>query len=236
MTSTVVENGDANEAAAFARARARTYALLAAVFDGEMDVLASAMEEDVFARLAEQFPVEIDVEPLSAADFERETLAVGYDNLFVVPGSYYVPPFASAYDGSPSESFESDSRYHDVGTAGELLGDPAARIAHQYARAGFVPDRGDGIPDHLAAQFEFVSALATREAERYTDPLDADVTAADLRGLQQSVIENLGWLDAFDEAVTANDRVERVFAALARFARTFVAWDARQYDEPAVVE
>ena len=219
--------------AAFARARSRVYGLLAAAFDGDVDALADAMAEDAFGRLAGHLPVDLEVDALARDDVDAEALSVGYDNLFVVPGPHYVPPFASAHAAEPSaEQFESDSPYHQEGTAGELLGDPAAEIARVYDRVGFRPERGDGIPDHVAAEFEFLSALAAREARltEQTDPAPPDVAAADLRELQAETLSRLGWLDAFDETLQERDRAEGVFAALSRFARSFAAWDARELD------
>ncbi|AQL42410.1 dehydrogenase [Halorientalis sp. IM1011] len=209
-----------------ARARASVYGLLAAAFDGEAETLATALEDGTFARLGAELPAEIPTDALTRADLDAEALRVGYDNLFVVPGPHYVPPFASAHADDPSESFESDSPYHDEGAAGELLGDPAATMARLYAQVGFEPDRGDGIPDHVAAELEFMSALCSREAtlrERDGDGSEIET----LRDLQRTVVTELGWLDAFDDAVAEEDTVEGTFAALTRLARTFVAWDAR---------
>ena len=207
-------------------ARARVYDLLSAVFDGDVTVLANAMEDDAFGRIAATLPVELDTDPLSTDDADRERLKYGYDNLFAVPGPHYVPPMASAHRTDPSADFESDSPYHEEGQAGELLGDPAATMAGLYARVGFEPTRGDGMPDHLAAELEFMHALCEREAKlRQEDGDPAGIEA--LRDLQREVLETLGWLDAFDAAVADRDAVEGTFAALTRLARTFVAWDAR---------
>jgi TorA maturation chaperone TorD len=215
--------------AAYARARSRVYGLLAAAFDGAVDVVAEAMAEDAFGRLADILPADLDVSSLARRDLDEEALSVGYDNLFVVPGPHYVPPFASAHATDPSaEQFESDSPYHDEGRAGELLGEPAADVARLYERVGFRPERGDGIPDHLAAEFEFLSALAEREARLREGRLESEtVGPEDLRALQSRTLARLGWLDDFDEAVQESDAAEGVFAALSRFARTFAAWDAR---------
>lgn len=229
---------------AYARARSRVYGLLAAAFDGDVDVVAEAMTEDAFGRLAAFLPVEVDVSSLARDDVDKEALSVGYDNLFAVPGPHYVPPFASAHAAAPSaERFESDSPYHDEGSAGELLGAPAADVARLYDRVGFRPERGDGIPDHLAAEFEFLSALAATEArlyERASSVWAAELGAAgdpevvpdpvDLREVQARALSRLGWLDAFDDAVQERDAAEGVYAALSRFARTFAAWDARELD------
>jgi TorA maturation chaperone TorD len=217
-----------------ADARARVYGLLAATFDGEATTVARALEEKAYVSLAKAFPVSVDTDALcgfGAGDaVDVDALAIGYDNLFVVPGDHYVPPFASAHAVDPSETFESDSRHHTAGEAGELLGDPAAEMARLYAAAGFEPERGDGIPDHLAAQFEFMRALCEREAALLDGEPDDDTDTEGLdrvRELQAHTLAQLGWLDQFETTVSTRDTVEGVFAALARLARTFAAWDAR---------
>ena len=217
-----------------ADARARVYGLLAATFDGEATTVARALEEKAYVSLAKAFPVSVDTDALcgfGAGDaVDVDALAIGYDNLFVVPGDHYVPPFASAHAVDPSETFESDSRHHTAGEAGELLGDPAAEMARLYAAAGFEPERGDGIPDHLAAQFEFMRALCEREAVLLDGEPDDDTDTEGLdrvRELQAHTLAQLGWLDQFETTVSTRDTVEGVFAGLARLARTFAAWDAR---------
>ena len=217
-----------------ADARARVYGLLAATFDGATTTIARALEERAYVSLAEAFPVSVDTDALCGfgADdaVDADALAIGYDNLFVVPGDHYVPPFASAHAVDPSETFKSDSRHHTAGEAGELLGDPAAEMATLYAAAGFEPERGDGIPDHLAAQFEFMRALCEREAAllEHESGDDTDTEGLDrVRELQAHTLAQLGWLDQFETTVSTRDTVEGVFAGLARLARTFAAWDAR---------
>jgi TorA maturation chaperone TorD len=201
------------------------YGFVAAAFDGETSTLADAFAAGALADVADALPVDVDTDPLTRTDLDADALAVGYDNLFVVPGPHYVPPFASAHADDPSESFESDSPYHDAGDAGELFGDPAAAAARLYAAAGFEPTRGDGIPDHLAALSEFMRALCEREAALLA--ADAGEELAAVRDAQRETLGLLGWLDAFDDAVAREDRAEGVFASLTRLARSFAAWDAR---------
>jgi TorA maturation chaperone TorD len=222
--------GSPNEpgAAAMASARARVYGLLAAVFDGDTARLVSALEQGAFVNLAEVLPISIDTAALASDAPDERALKLGYDNLFVVPGAHYVPPFASAHATEPSEEFESDSPYHTAGEAGELLGDPAADAVQLYDAAGFEPARGDDIPDHLAAYFEFMRALCEREATLLAGEAPDAAGLETVWRLQAATLSQLGWLDRFEEAVAAEDSVEGVFATLARIARTFTAWDARE--------
>jgi len=226
-TAAAAAGGAAGDDADAARARAAVYGLLAAAFDGDHDTLAGALGDGTLADLAVRFPGDADGGALDRPDLDAEGLRVGYDNLFVVPGPHYIPPFASAWADDPSESFESDSPYHDAGAAGELLGDPAAVAARSHAAVGFEPERGDAIPDHLAAELEFMRALCEREAALLADASDATDDLVAVRERQRETVGRLGWLDDFHEAVEAEDAVEGVFAALARLARTFVAWDAQ---------
>ncbi|WP_254769123.1 TorD/DmsD family molecular chaperone [Salinilacihabitans rarus] len=206
-----------------ARARSDLYGLLAAAFDGDIDVLAAALRDGSLVDVAAALPVDLDASALDCEDVDEEALSIAYDNRFVVPGSRYVPPFASAHRGAPSASFESDSRFRDGNEAGELLGDPAARMSALYERAGFRPEHGD-FPDHVAAQFEFLAATAAEEARRAAR--GDEEGAATLRDLQRETLSQLGWLDAFHEAVEDVDD-EGVFAALVALARTAAAWHAR---------
>ena len=213
---------DADDDAAFARARADVYALFAAVFDGEASVFREAYADGVFVRLAETLPGRVNTDSLDHLD-DDEAFAFAYDNLFVVPGERYVPPFASAHAAEPAEVFDSPSAYHDAGTAGEFLGRPAALVSALYERTGFEPTRGDGIPDHVATVFEFEASRCRHEAESR----DADSDPSDVMDLERSVVESLSWIDAFDDAVRERDAAVGAFASLSRLARTFVAWDAR---------
>lgn len=213
----------------FARARSELYDLLSRVFDGDLEILVAAIEADAFVDMATVLPAEFDTDALSREDVAVDDLEVGYDNLFAVPGPYYVPPFASGHAADPSHDFESDSQYHAEGEAGELLGSPAESIAKLYTRTGFSPDRGEGIPDHVAAEFEFMSALAAHESSAIATGHD-DVDAADSAALQRRVLDHLEWIHSFAEGVGRVDTADGLFAALTAFVSAFVAWDRRRLD------
>jgi TorA maturation chaperone TorD len=215
----------------FARARADLYDLLSRIFDGDVTVLMEAVETGAFTEFAGVLPADVDTGVLSRDDLDSEALEIGYDNLFEVPGPYYVPPFASGHATDPSESFDSDSQYHEVGTAGELLGDPAESVAELFERTNFTPERGEGIPDHLAAEFEFMAVLAAQQAEVGTDDRDG---VKDLRAVQAQLFDHLEWIHTFADAVAEKDSAEGLFAAISSFASGFVAWDRKQLDASTV--
>lgn len=216
--------------AEFDRARSHVYDLLAAAFDGDVDVLSRALSDGAFHDLARVLPQEVSADGLERRDLDPEALELGYDNLFVVPGDHYVPPFASAHLDSPEAAFESDSPYHEEGTAGELYGDPARRIAEYYDRIGFRPATGEGIPDHVAAELEFMAVISRTKAELHgTDEADRDISIDAIADLEADCLDELAWLDRFADAVGRRDSREGIFAALADFAAGFVAWDAAEH-------
>lgn len=216
--------------AEFDRARSQVYDLLAAAFDGDVTVLERALEDDAFRELARVLPGDVTADQLEARDIDAEGLELGYDNLFVVPGDHFVPPFASAHLDSPETDFESDSMFHEEGEAGELYGDPARRIAELYDRLDFRPDVGEGIPDHVAAELGFMAVLARSRAAVRADELDVDVTEEEIVEIERAALRELAWVDRFAAALERKDSGDGVFAALADFAASFVAWDAAEHD------
>ncbi|MFB6131884.1 MAG: molecular chaperone [Halanaeroarchaeum sp.] len=215
-------------ATSFAAARAELYDLLSRIFDGDVELLGEALESGALVDMATVLPADFDTGDLSRENVDVESLEVGYDNLFAVPGPYYVPPFASAHVTDPSHEFESDSSYHEEGSAGELLGDPAQSISGLYTRTGFTPDRGEGIPDHVAAELEFVAALAGHESAAIESEDETEST--DLVAVQHRTADHLEWIHEFADDVGRVDTKEGVFAALATFTSAFVDWDRRQLE------
>lgn len=204
-------------------ARAELYRRLAAALDGEIDTLVTLLREGTLSELVDVLPVAIETEGLETSDPDAERLAIEYDNLFVVPGPRYVPPFASGHRSEPTESFESDSVFRGASASGELLGSPAAEMASLYDRTGYAPVRGD-FPDHVAAQLEFLAEVTTtrvRRAEGDESPEDEA-----LRRLQRETLEQMGWIDAFHDSIAEVDGEDGVFTTLVAVTRATTAWHA----------
>jgi len=211
--------------AAFARSRAHVYDLLAAAFDGQADVLVLAIEDGAFAELADVLPMEPALGSLDGTAPDAESLEIGYDNLFAVPGPHYVPPVASSHAGGSAGDLDSDSAYR-AADGGTFFGDPARRMAERYEQVGFEPGVGDGLPDHVAAELAFLSALASAIADRHEGGDGGSEELATLETLERETLAEMEWLDSFASAVADQDRGDGVYADLARFAASFVRWDA----------
>lgn len=207
-------------AAELLQARSALYDVLAAAFDGDVAVLAAAIESGAFRELIESLPESDDSIHFEDGSVDEDALALAYDNLFVVPGPRYLPPFASGHVAGPDGPYESDSPFH---AGGSLLGDPAASMVRLYDRAGFSPSRGE-FPDHAAAQFEFLATLVRAE-ERSRRHGDENVVEA-IRDLQDQTLARLEWIERVSDAIVDVDDTG-VYAAVADIARTCVEVDRR---------
>ena len=187
----------------FAQARARTLEALSRIFDGDVDLLVELRsDEDALRELATSLGV--DPEPL-VREASRTELRRSYDSLFAVPGRRYVPPYASSHLGrAPEDAPPSPSAFART-DGGRLGGEPAQRARAAYARFGFTPTRGDGMPDHVAAQLEFAARV------------DAAVETTDDEHARDEAFAILGWLDGFARTVERRDDLG-VYTALASLA------------------
>lgn len=141
------------------------------------------------------------------ADEPTETLLVDYARLFLGPPQPLAKPYASVW-------LEPDGR---------TMGPSTAAILALYAEGGFaVSDEFRELPDHVAAELEFLYLLtftALRARVDHDDALRVRVEA--LRG--RVLDAHLGaWLPRFCAAVVENAET-RFYRALAGLTGAFVA-------------
>ncbi len=138
-----------------AAARAEAYRLLSALFC-DPDV-PSLLAEDVPARLERTLEAAgssavAAARALSAAlaNADAEGLRVEHARLFIGPGELPAPPYGSVY----------------LDEGRRLFGPSTSAAAHSYEEAGLVLDEVQHeLPDHVAAELEFLHVLAWREQE-----------------------------------------------------------------------
>lgn len=212
-----------DDPATMAAARADLYELLATILDGDMETLATALRNGSLTSVAETMPIGRASDALDRDDVQPETLSRSYDAYFIVPGERYVPPIASAHCDDPSESFESDSPFHDEGSAGELLGDPAVAMSALYEEVGFQPNCGD-FPDHAATQIEFLAAMSRTKAKRL-DAGDSEMIDR-IRAVEAQTLSQLGWLDTFHDKMATVNGSDEILTAVVAVARAAAAQHA----------
>jgi len=171
------------------------------VFDSMVDA-ATRIHPDLAAharRLGEGFSAE-----------EPESLLVDYTRLFLGPGPIVAKPYGSVWlDGENT-----------------LMGDSTMVVQELYHEGGFEMDEDfRELPDHIAAELEFLYLLIYRENEghRNGEP-EAVKTAAGLR--RRFLDEQLGrWIGPFTAAVTAGAQ-SGFYRQLAELTDRFVKMEA----------
>lgn len=172
------------------------------------------VEDDVFGSLrraaAGSYPALVPVVDEMAEDFGKrplQDLKIDYTALFLSPGGALASP------------------YESVRLAGKDPMPPEQRVQaviEFYAGAGFqVADDFRDLPDHIAAELEFLYALVFREARARASADEAEVAAA--TDLQRRFVErHLGrWVGEFSEAMRTS-AATGFYRSLAELTRRFV--------------
>lgn len=192
----------------FTQARAKTLEALSRIFAGDIDLLVELREDEEGLRSLSE-SLSVDPDPLLTEATETE-LRRSYDALFAIPGKRYVPPFASSHLTEPPEDAPPSPSAFARADGGRLGGEPAQRSRAVYSRFGFSPSRGEGMPDHLAAQLEFAARV------------DATVPEGDRA--REDAFTLLGWLDAFERKVRQRDDLG-VFTGVVSLAAATISQD-----------
>ena len=151
------------------RRRADTYRLLADVFNAEptaemLDSLRRPEAARAFEALGAAFATELDrMEAELGKDGMVEELACEYARLFIGPGKHV----------GPYESLHRDD--YPLGHWGPSTAEVKRFIEHHGLgyQEGF-----QGMPDHIAAEFQFMAELASAEAEAVERGKDAEAIQA----------------------------------------------------------
>jgi TorA maturation chaperone TorD len=120
-----------------------------------------------------------------------DSLLVDYTRLFLGPVSALAKPYESVWRSAD----------------GPLVQDPTATVRAMYEKCGFqIDERFRELPDHIAAELEFLYLLIFREARaRRVGEADAVAMLADVRGCLLG--QHLGlWIGPFTAAVRTGAR------------------------------
>lgn len=145
------------------------------------------------------------------AEVDLQRLLVDYTRLFLAPGNTLAQPYESVW--APARP--------------EAGADPTPAVVHLYREAGLdIAEDFRDLPDHIAAELEFLYALLFRETgARARGDTDAARGAAALR--RRLIANHLGrWIDPFAAAVETGAECA-FYRALAGLSRHYVAFEAR---------
>ncbi len=200
-----------DEFIAYERKRGDCYRLLAACFYPPEKII--LIEEGLFRALEGLLR---DISPSAAVhaaamgdalkQISEEDLAVEYARLFVGPYELKAPPYGSVY----------------VENAGRVMGDSTMAVMRFYEEEGLSMD-GDfrELPDHIAAQLEFMYYLIFRRVE-FLEKSDEDAAMQYLHKQVDFLHGFLGrWVDPFSERMKAGSQ-SPFYQALAKCVSAFV--------------
>jgi TorA maturation chaperone TorD len=168
-------------------ARAQVYEFLAAAFHGGIskEFLARIASPEFIGEIRENLG-ECDAlkqltEFSKKYEGDLEPHRLEYNSLFIVPGGKYLSPYESVYrDGRQKED--------GVAADGILMGPSTLSVLNFYEKSGAkLPPDYTEMPDHIAAELEFMRYLCETEA-RALDEGKEDV-AADYAEVQRRFLE-----------------------------------------------
>jgi len=172
------------------------------VFDS-MRTAAAELDADL-AALAQSMGEAFDAQPL-------EELQIDYTRLFLNPGGSLASPYESAWI---------------AGRDPMLVDETTQSVLHSYREGGYDVDLSfRDLPDHVAAELEFLYALVFREARAAASGNDAErAEAVDLR--RRFVEQHLGrWIGPFAAALRDGSETE-LYRTLADLTERFVQSEA----------
>lgn len=133
-------------------------------------------EWDNYEQTISQLPDEITLNLPFHSHYDQREVKLAYENYFVIPGEYFVPPYVSAYYGK-SESEQQTARQ-------DLL-----CLIGAYEKVGYYyPAEIDELPDHIGSIIGFITALL-REEIKATNENDTHLVT-DIKKIQREVYED----------------------------------------------
>ncbi|MEE9402659.1 MAG: molecular chaperone TorD family protein [Desulfobacteria bacterium] len=140
---------------------------------------------------------------------EIDDLCVDFARLFVGPYALLAPPYGSVYlDGER-----------------KVMGDSTIDVCMRYAEVGLeLADHFKEVPDHIAAELEFMYFLILKEAEAISHS-DFEQALDFLKKQEEFLSSHLGvWVSEFADHVERNAETQ-FYKQLARTTKVFVSKD-----------
>ena len=198
--------------------RSNIYGLLALVYRQEVTPdLLSQIKGPRFLGVFSDLGVE-GMEAFLQSSEEKliEDLAVEYARLFLGPGTHI----------SPHESVHHQREDGDWGT---LWGAATVDVKKFIEATGleYEPDY-KGMPDHISVEFEFMAALAQREAQAWAE--DDKKGARRYLDVQQTFIKDhlVQWIPDFCEKVSQQAELP-FYRAVAELTQSFIEFEKKEF-------
>jgi len=192
------------------RKRCNSYRLLAACFyEPQRNIFEKGTLQDLAESLQDICPAAADYAAAMIKmlqEYSEEELLVDYARLFVGPSELLAPPYGSVY----------------LEKEGRLMGDSTMAAVDFYRSRGLVMDADfREVPDHIAAELEFMYYLVYKEIEAL-EASDMKAAAAALEAQDSFMhVFLLRWVDKFSGRIAENADTD-FYRALAGCLSSFI--------------
>lgn len=195
----------------FFKARGNTYTLLANLFLGKFEELKNSLNS---AEIGVRDELSQMLNQLKETPIEE--LKVQYDNLFVVPASFFVPPFASYHLTFQSE--EDEEAYF-------------MKLNHFYQTFDFsLPfDKFERV-DHIGYLLLFIAYINQATLD-FIEENDKENVDSSIHFQKTFLNENIqSWIGTLEKEVSLKLRRGLLLSAL-RYLHQFVEWDIEELEK-----
>ncbi len=198
--------------------RSHIYGLLALMYRQEVTPdLLSQVKDPRFLGVFTDLDIE-GIEALLQSSEEKliEDLAVEYARLFLGPGKHI----------SPHESIHHKREDGDWGT---LWGADTVDVKKFIEATGLSYEADyKGMPDHISVEFEFMAALARREAQAWAE--NDEAIARSCVAMQKKFLEEhlTHWIPDFCEKVSQQAELP-FYRAVAELTRGFIEFERKEF-------
>lgn len=196
------------EEISFQQARSNVYLLLANVFLGNWQKLKEAA---TIIEVPVDDPISSIVNELRTTPLEE--LEIQYDNLFVVPASFFVPPFAAHY--LPFKDEEEEDQYFN-------------KINHYYQTFDFnLPFEQFGRVDHLGYLLAFIAYVneATKQLIKEGDEENIQQSIQFQKNFLNNDLQS--WIGTLEKEVSQKLNRGLLLNAV-RYLHQFIEWDIEE--------
>lgn len=143
-------------------------------------------EWDKYEAYFHEMPLEMKREFPFHVHYKKEEVSLWYDNYFVIPGDYFVPPFYSSYTGGGSTKYIVGSREEEI-LQEDAKQDLLCLIGH-FERVGyFYPLEKNVYPDHFGSLAGFMVAAIREEIQGVSGGNSS--LSEEMKALQQEILQ-----------------------------------------------
>lgn len=142
-------------------------------------------EWDEYESYFRDLPLEVKGEFPFHAHYKREEVSLWYDNYFVIPGEYFIPPYFSSYNRGVGSRVSEGGKFEGEDFQEDAKQDLLCLIGH-FERVGYYyPLEKNVYPDHFGSLAGFMVAAIREEIQAISNGDSA--RSDEMKALQEEI-------------------------------------------------